>query len=465
MEDNNTNEKEIKSTPKDINIESFIEKIINNFSKNKNFFITGKTVSYMNLEEYKGNIIFQIKIYKNSEINPFTSDILIDIEFIPNKVPYARIKSDFVLPSLYDNRNFFYCLTNDHEYIYDPNNLKGLENLLNDIFNTGIENFLLFINENLTINNFIYYGEYELNTIYNINDFLENSKLIKLYRVNQILEKGKEIEEKYIIVTQLYILIFRPQEKDKTFAELKFKKKLKNVSFNYKKHIFNKKVNSNTLTLLIQDIKTPNGKTYEIEFSFIDRSRPPVEKKPEEESEESEDDEVNVNININKDNNNKNDTSNKNKNNNINKNNIKNMNNNNNVINNEETDIWDKYYQFEEEIEKKQREINFSKYKLVIEAYRPLFSHRSNTDKKLKGIEFKNQIMEYEKMFQHCEKIYNYYAKMKDNKKYKKRMEYYMVNINFFCAELMGFFDLEKASFKFYFDKMKYYLELNENNQ
>ena len=36
------------------------------------------------------------------------------------------------------------------------------------------------------------------------------------------------------------------------------------MSFNYKKNNFNKKVNSNTLTLLIQDIKTPNGKTYEI---------------------------------------------------------------------------------------------------------------------------------------------------------------------------------------------------------
>ena len=461
MEDNNINEKkEIKSASKNITIESFIDKIINNYSKNKNIYISGKTLSF-NLEENKENIIFQIKIYKNSEINPFTLDILIDIEFIPNKIPYARIKSDFVLPSLYDNRNFFYCLSNEHEYVYDPNNLKELENLLNDIINTGIENFLLCINENLSINNFIYYGEYELNIIYNINEFLENSKLIKFYRINQILNKGKEIEEKYIIITQLYILIFKPQERDKTLAELKFIKKLKNVSFNYKKKSFNKKANSNTFILLIQDIKTPNGKTYEIEFSFIDRSRPPVEKKQEEESEESEDEETNANININKDNNKSNIN---NKNNNNDKNNIKNINNN-NIINNEENDIWDKYYQFEEEIEKKQREINFSKYKLVIEAYRPLFNHRSNTEKKLKGIEFKNQIMEYEKMFQHCEKLYNYYANMKNNKEYKKRMDYYMVNINFFCAELMGFFDLEKANFKYYFDKMKYYLELNENNQ
>ena len=102
----------------------------------------------------------------------------------------------------------------------------------------------------------------------------------------------------------------------------------------------------------------------------------------------------------------------------------------------------------------------------MVEYYRSLFNHRSNDDeKKLKGIELKNTIMEYEKMFQHCEKMYNYYESMKDKKNYKKRMEYYIVNINFFCAELMEFFDLEKANFKFYFDKMKYYLNLNENNQ
>ena len=68
MENNNINEnkkeKEIKYKSKDINIESFIEKIINNFSENKNIFIRGKILSYMNLKENKGNIIFQIKIYK-----------------------------------------------------------------------------------------------------------------------------------------------------------------------------------------------------------------------------------------------------------------------------------------------------------------------------------------------------------------------------------------------------------------
>jgi len=464
--------KDSKNKYEKTNIDSFIEKITNNFTIKNIIKIKGKVLHFLSEENENSDIInFSFYIFGDTEINPFLIDIVIDLELVPNKIPYARIRRDFILPSLYDNRNYYYCLTNEHDYIYDPKKLEILEKILKEMTNSGIENFLFCLKENLEIKTFVYFGEYELHSIYNINDFLENNKLIKFYRVNQILEKGKEIEERYIIVTQLYILIFKPTKKDKSFAELIFMKYLRNISFNYKKS-FNKKLNSNTLILYIQDIKTPNGITYEMEFTLINRSRPPITIMEDELDEEEEEIKDNTNINNNNDknknnvNNNTSDSNNHNNANNANNsNNSNNLNNLNNVIKKEEDDIWDKYYQFEEEIEKKQKEINFSKYKLIIESYRPLFNHRSNDDKKVNGIQFKNKIMDYEKMFQHCEKIYNYYEKMKDNKKYKQRMEYYIVNINFFCAELMGFFDLEKASFKFYFDKMKYYLNLNETNQ
>lgn len=424
---------------KKINISLFIEKISKTLSIDKKIKITGKTLHYLsNLskeknENFENNINFTFCIYKETEINPFTSDVIIDLELIPGEIPYARIRSDFTLPSLYDNRNFYYCLTNEHEFIYNPQEIDALEKLLTEISTAGIENFLFCIKENFQINTFIFYGEYKLQYVYNMNDFLENSKLIKFYRINQIFEKGKEIEERYIIVTQLYILVFKPLEDDKSFAKLIFFKMLKNVSLNYKK-TFNKKLNCVCLILYIQDVKTPNGKTYEIEFSFIDRSRPPVIKSDDEEEEEEDDREKkNVNVNV--------------------------------IKENKEEDPYDKYYLFEEEIEKKQKEINFSKYKLVVENYTALFNHRSSGEKKLKDIDAKNRIMDYEKGFQHCEKMYNYYEGLKDNEKYKKRLEYYIININFFCAELMGFFDLEKTSFQFYFDKMKYYLNLNEKNQ
>ena len=465
MKDNFSGVKESKSKTDKVDLDSFIEKISQNLSIAKKIKITGKILHYMNEENENDNeiIYFSFIIYKNTNINPFLSDILINLEMIPNKIPYARIRTNFTLPSLYDNRNYFYCLTNEHNYLFDPKNLNTLEDILKEITNSGIENFLFCLKENLEINTFIYYGEYELNSIYNMNDFLENYKLLRLYRVNQILEKGKEIEEKYIVVTQLYILIFKPQEKDKTFAQLIFIKSLRNISFNYKKS-FNKKLNTNTLILYIEDIKTPNGITYEFEFALIDRSRPPVIKIDNdlEEEEEEDDDETKDNK---ENNNNLNKIKDINKSNKDNTNNLNTNNNNNNEDKNEEKQ-WVKYYKFEEDIEKKQKEINFKIYKLVVETYRPLFNHRSNdNEKKIKGIELKNKIMEYEKMFQHCEKMYNYYEKMKDNQKYKKRMEYYIVNINFFCAELMEFFDLEKANFKFYLDKMKYYLNINEKYQ
>ena len=215
-----------KNKPKEKDIESFLEKISNNLTKKKKIEIYGKILNYnINEKDNDGTIInFTFYIFKKTSINPFENEIIIDIELIPNKIPYARIKTDFIIPSLYDNRNFYYCLTNEHEYLYNPNNLIELEDILKNVTNLGIENFLISIKENTEIKSFIFYGEYELNSIYNINDFLENSKLLKFYRINQIIENEKRIEEKYLILTQLQILIFKPQEKDKTYAELIFKK-------------------------------------------------------------------------------------------------------------------------------------------------------------------------------------------------------------------------------------------------
>ena len=500
MEDNNTDVKNSQNIPQDIkniSLDLFIEKISKNLSIKKKIHITGKILNYITEKEDKEKTIyFAFNVFKKTEINPFISDVLIDIEFSQNKIPYARLRSDFILPSMYDNRNFFYCLTNEHDFIYNYKELDKLENVLNEIINKGIENLLFCLKENSEINSFIYYGEYKLRSIYNMNDFLENYKLIKFYRVNQVLDKGKKIDEKYIVVTQLYFLIFKPLENDKTFAELIFLINLKKIIFEYKKS-FCQKLNSNTLILYIEDNYTPIGKKYEFEFAFIDRSRPPVVRKYE--VEDSEEDEVNKNKDLNSNNKNdekhddkKEDNENKNNKNKINKNdnnkqlinenkdikkdiksnddNKNNINNikiiNNNIIKNEENDEWDKYYQFEEEIEKKQKEINFKKYKLVIENYKPLFNHRSiEEEKKENELIYKSIIMDYEKMFNHCEEIYNYYLKKNDNKKYKKRMEYYIVNITFFCAELIRFYDLEKSNYHKYFDKMKYYLNLNEKNQ
>ncbi len=389
MEDSNNNKITknpdlFKETP-DVNIESFFKEISKKLSIQNKIHIFSKILNEASdLKDEEKIIHFSFKVFKNTDINPFIYDVIFDMELNHNKNPYVRIRSDFAFPSMYDNRNYFYCLTNEHNFIYKCNNLDKLVNLLKDITNNGIENFLFCLKENSEVETFVYYGEYQINKIYNMNDFLENNKIMKIYRVQEIVEEGKDTQEKYIVLTHLYFLVFKPVDSDKSLAELKFSKLLKNICFNYKKG-FSKKLNENTLILYIQDIKTPNGVTYEIEFALIDRSRPPVEKKDEEDEEDE------------KDENNEKDKTDKKE----------------NTINDE----WIKYYKFEDEIEKKQKEINFTKFKLVVQSYKPFFEHRSIEENNLEGFDFKNTIMDYEKMFQHCEKVYNHYIKLKDAKK------------------------------------------------
>ena len=64
---------------------------------------------------------------------------------------------------------------------------------------------------------------------------------------------NSEIEEKYIILTDLYFLIFIPQENNKSFAKLIFKELLRDINFIHKK-IFNKKIKRNTLKLILQEL-------------------------------------------------------------------------------------------------------------------------------------------------------------------------------------------------------------------
>ena len=444
MEDGNTPEKQSETEPKYISIRSFIEKISKKLSINNKIHVIGKILNCSEEEENedlyeKKTIYFAFNIFNNTEINPFTSDVLLDIELNQNKTPYAHIRNDFIIPSLNDNRNYFYCLTKEHDYIYNPKDLVKLEKLLIEITNSGIENFLFCLKENLEVNNFIYYGEYELNSIYNMNDFLENNKLIKFYRVNEVVHNGENLDERYIVVTQLYFLILRPLKKDKSFAQLIFLRKLRNIFFRYKKSL-SKKLNKKTFILYIQDVMSSDERIYNIEFMFIDRSRPPV---------------INLDDDIEEDELKKNDINNKNI----------NTNDSNTITKSEEADVCDKYDKFGQEIEKKQIEINFNKFNLVLGYYKPLFNRKSDGSKvKLKGLDLKNRIIDYEKMFQHCEKIYHYYYNLHDIKKYKKRMDFYFTNINYLCVDLVSFYNSETINLQFYLDKIKYYCSLNEKN-
>ena len=409
MENTNENQKP--------NFDIFIEHLEKNHSVQDKINIIGKVLHFIENEEV---LYFNIFLNNSTNMNPFESDIKLGIELVNNIIPYIRILSDFTIPTLYDNRNYFYCLTNEHEYKTDFNNLNVLENILNDIINNGIANFLFCIKENNNLNDLVFYGEYELNRIYNINDFLENDRILKFYRINQIITEPKEIiEEKYIILTQLYFLIFKPDNNDKSYANLLYAKHLKNLTFNFSEE-FNKKLNKNAYNISIISNEIENEKSQnDIEFVFINREdEAKIYEEPQDNNNHTEDQ---------------------------------------NEINEE------KFRAFKDQIENKKKEINLDKYNIIIENYKSLFNHRSG--KSAKSIfDKKKDIYEYDKLVEYCEKNYKFYKEKVENKdkEITKRMEFYMVNLNFLCSELIGFYDADPEKMNVYITKMKYYLALNE---
>ena len=423
---NKSSETDSKIDNKENDIEIFIEKISLKLTVLYKLYISGKILYYFQEE---GDIIyFVIEICKDTDINPFEANFIIDLQFIPKKKPLINFRKDCFIPSLCDNRNFFDCFVKN-DFIYD-NNLTKLEKIMEEIIHDGIKNFLYCLKENIEYNTFVYYGDYELKELYNINDFLQNSDLIKFYRVNHIY--NSEIEEKYFIITQLYFLILIPKKDDKSFAELIFKEKLREININLKK-TFNNKFKKDTILLIFEEINTPIDNTYEMEFFFIDRSCP-----------------ININDIYQEENDNNNE-----------------INKINNEPQNEEKIFMEKYDKLKDDINIKQKEINLSKYISVISTYKPLFKSKMKETKNLSEIEIKNRIIDYEKLFQFCEKNFEHYNNLegKEKEKYKDRIQFYLIVINFLAAELMAFYDKEKTNFNYYYNKIKSILNENEKNQ
>ena len=190
-----------------------------------------------------------------------SSDIILSFEFIEKSLPYIHILNDFINPTLNDGRNIFYCLTNKHNYIFKKKYLDECEVIFDEIIN-GIKDFLLCLKENIQINAYIYYGDYEIGHIYQINDFIINKSTIKFYRIIQI--KGKNEEMKYIIITQLFFLLFEPYNNDMSLAKLEQSFYLKDINFSLDEAILNKKKNRKSYILKLLNAQI--NVIFEMEF-------------------------------------------------------------------------------------------------------------------------------------------------------------------------------------------------------
>lgn len=178
------------------------------------------------------SILFHIFIYKSTEINPFEADIEMTIDFIENEPPYVQIMTNFLEPTLYDIKNYFLCLTKKKDYIFSYKYFGKFQIIFIDIL-SHIQIFLHHLYDAEVFKTFIYFGEYSLNHIYHINNFLKNNEILDFFRVNRV--RNEDFYEKifYIILTEIYLIVFEPDDNNKSLGKILFYKKLSEISVSY----------------------------------------------------------------------------------------------------------------------------------------------------------------------------------------------------------------------------------------
>ena len=365
---------------------NFISKITNKYIDNKELTITGKILHYI---QDKDIFSFFCTLNKSTELNPFSSDIYFNFEFKDQCIPYVKILNDFINPTLNDGRNIYYCLTNKHKYTFDKDYLDDGEKIFYELVD-NIKSFLICLKENIQINAFVFYGDYEIKKIYKINELILNKSAVKFYRIIHIDNNSKEEQMLYVVITQLYFLIFDPEENDMSLAKLLKAFAFKDYQFAFEEINPNKKQDKIIYTLKIMKEENFN-ESLVIKFYLYENDK------------------------------------------------IKN-------------NLATKYMEFRTTLYQKKSDIDFSKYKIVIKNYKPLFT--IDNKKTIATNNNKNKKEDYKLYIAYFEELYNYYKDFKDEK-IKDRIKTFVDNLTYFCVDFITFYDSDPQEVEFYRKKME----------
>ena len=388
----------LKNEESDDELISFISKIESKYNKKEDSLndikIIGKVLYYKSDVTI---IYFNYKMSKNSEDNPFDKDIMFGFEFIENKIPYVKALNNFVNPTLYDGRNLYYDLTNNYNYVFNINNLEECMQVI-DMLVIGIKNFIISLRDNINIKVFIYYGEYNINHVYLMNDFLMNSQILKFYRIYELNNNNKNEELKYILITQLFFLIFEPINENKSFGKLTQLYYTKDVKIIFENNSKNKneqkndyffKINKDSNeSILIKFILTKGG--------FTGKKR-------------SKDDNCDYND----------------------------------------------YLELKKTLDEKKSELNFLNYLLVINKSKNLCAPKEKHNSNKKKFISKNRSNDYKKYIEYYEILYDYYKQKQKEENVKDRLKEILSNLTFFCVELLTFKDSDPKENIIYKSKLE----------
>jgi ubiquitin-protein ligase len=162
------------------------------------------------------NLNITITYKKYTELNPLSANLNFSIllnENYPSVIPTVKCLTDFYFPSLSDNRNLLYSIIN-HNWVDD----SKLEEIIEKI-----PVFVYRVIENTNNKVLVYYGDYYIDKIYDMNDF-NITQNIDFYRVrDSVFKKGKTTEKnRYIILSDIYFLLFDPVPSAKNLGKLVF---------------------------------------------------------------------------------------------------------------------------------------------------------------------------------------------------------------------------------------------------
>ena len=153
----------------------------------------------------KNSIQIKITLLKQTDLNKIRFPINFEIYLYPEyakKIPFIICKSNFVYPSIFDNRNLFNCLCKKWD-------IKKRDDIITNIISIiyNIPNFVETYNNCITNFQLLYIpGEYSISNQYNVNDFLLNNdnSLFKI-KTNYF----PNIPFCYFIITDInYLLLF-----------------------------------------------------------------------------------------------------------------------------------------------------------------------------------------------------------------------------------------------------------------
>ena len=398
------------------------------------------------------NILFDVFLYKSTEINPFEADIEISIEFIENEAPYVQIMTNFLEPTLYDIKNYFLCLSKKKDYIFQSKYMGKCQIVFLEII-SNMQIFLYHLYNCELFKTFVYFGEYNMNHIYHINNFLQNNEIIDFFRINRI--DNEKFYEKilYIIITELHLIVFEPNDNNKSLCKILFYKKLSEIFINCEEVKYSTKdKTTKKLKVSIKDIKNNilfikkhdknmiNDKIKILKKDNNSKSNRYIPKSNE--------------IIINTKNYKIADSNKKEKQEDNYDNKFKTLNSNQSILNNNQNNSYNKFeflfineeekddlkfenlkkeYENYKKFEQKKKILLENQYQNIISAYWLIFNYLNDLNKT--GYSLQENIDEIDKLIEYNEKLFNKYSKRKTNVD-KKILNNAINNIIFLCTEI-----------------------------